>query len=186
MPYFAPDAPIPITSCAPRLAEMNASPQIHAGSDRPAWKKSLLVFMKRFSAKPMPSTKTKYNSMISQSTNVRFNGFRRHLPQAKSRATYKSCHPERSAAGAQSKDLRFAQSRVEGASIPNPRSRQRNPNVRGFRIAVHKLAEAIHTGAHLPSFGMWDRGGALMGRRDKSKVPCPNYRGHGVPDSVKE
>src|SRR5271170_819 len=85
MPYFAPDAPIPITSCAPRLAEMNASPQIHAGSDRPAWKKSLLVFIKRFSAKPMPSTKTKYNSMISQSTNVRFNGFRRHLPQATSK-----------------------------------------------------------------------------------------------------
>src|SRR5271169_4192521 len=87
MPYFAPDAPIPITSCAPRLAEMNASPQIHAGSDRPAWKKSLLVFMKRFSAKPMPSTKTKYNSMISQSTNVRFTRVRRHLPQARIRSS---------------------------------------------------------------------------------------------------
>ena len=35
MPYFAPDAPIPITSCAPRLAEMNASPVTQAGSDRP-------------------------------------------------------------------------------------------------------------------------------------------------------
>src|SRR5258707_1175382 len=28
MPYLAPEAPIPITSCAPRLAEMNASPVI--------------------------------------------------------------------------------------------------------------------------------------------------------------
>jgi hypothetical protein len=34
----------------------------------------LLVFMWRFSAKPMPSTKTKYNSMISQSIDVRFKG----------------------------------------------------------------------------------------------------------------
>ena len=35
MPYFAPDAPIPITSCAPRFAEMNASPVTHGGQ-RPA------------------------------------------------------------------------------------------------------------------------------------------------------
>jgi len=41
------------------LALMKASPQIHAGSARPAWKKSLLVFMKRLRAKPMPSTNTK-------------------------------------------------------------------------------------------------------------------------------
>ena len=43
MPYFAPDAAIPMISCAPRLAEMNASPQTHAGIARPARKKSLLV-----------------------------------------------------------------------------------------------------------------------------------------------
>jgi hypothetical protein len=44
MPYFAPLAPMPITSWAPRLAEMNASPVIHAGIDRPDRKKSVLVF----------------------------------------------------------------------------------------------------------------------------------------------
>ena len=44
MPYFAPEAPMPITSCAPRLAEMKASPAIHAGIERPDRKKSVLVF----------------------------------------------------------------------------------------------------------------------------------------------
>ena len=49
---------MPITSWAPRLAEMNARPVIQAGMARPERKKSVLVFMNRFSAKPMPSTKT--------------------------------------------------------------------------------------------------------------------------------
>ena len=47
MPYLAPEAPIPITSCAPRLAEMNASPVIHGGSERPERKKSVLVRVSR-------------------------------------------------------------------------------------------------------------------------------------------
>src|SRR5579859_679685 len=72
MPYFAPDAPMPITSCAPRLAEMKASPQIQAGRARPARKKSALVRMKRLRAAPMPSTKAKYTSMMVQSMAVRF------------------------------------------------------------------------------------------------------------------
>ena len=56
MPYFAPLAPMPITSWAPRLAEMNARPVIQAGIDRPDRKKSVLVFAYRFSTNPMPST----------------------------------------------------------------------------------------------------------------------------------
>ena len=59
MPYFAPLAPMPITSCAPRLAEMKASPVIQAGIDRPDRKKSVLVRAWRFSTNPMPSTKAK-------------------------------------------------------------------------------------------------------------------------------
>ncbi len=50
---------MPITSCAPRLAEMKARPVIQAGIERPERKKSVLVRMKRFREKPMPSTKTK-------------------------------------------------------------------------------------------------------------------------------
>ena len=34
---------MPITSCAPRLAEMKASPAIQAGIERPDRKKSVLV-----------------------------------------------------------------------------------------------------------------------------------------------
>jgi hypothetical protein len=34
-PYCAPFAAMPSTSVAPRLAEMNARPVIHAGSERP-------------------------------------------------------------------------------------------------------------------------------------------------------
>ena len=56
MPYSAPLAPMPTNSSAPRLAEMNASPVIQAGMDRPDRKKSVLLFMDRFRAKPMPST----------------------------------------------------------------------------------------------------------------------------------
>src|SRR4029077_19523989 len=70
MPYFAPEAPMPMTSCAPRFADMNASPQTHAGIARPARKKSVLVFMEPFSATPMPSTNAKYKPRISQSIPV--------------------------------------------------------------------------------------------------------------------
>ena len=45
MPYLAPEAAMPITSCAPRLAERNARPAIQAGIERPERKKSSLVFM---------------------------------------------------------------------------------------------------------------------------------------------
>src|SRR5690348_15871581 len=67
MPYFAPEAPIPITSCAPRFAEMNASPVTQAGSAFPARKKSVLVRMARLTAMPTPSTATKYTAMIAKS-----------------------------------------------------------------------------------------------------------------------
>jgi hypothetical protein len=58
-PYFAPLAPIPITSWAPRLAEMNARPAIHAGIDRPDRKNPVLVVANRFNTNPMPSTNAK-------------------------------------------------------------------------------------------------------------------------------
>ncbi len=57
MPYFAPKAPIPITSCAPRFAERNASPVTQAGSERPERKKSLPVRMCGLSTQPIPTTK---------------------------------------------------------------------------------------------------------------------------------
>src|SRR5580700_3236196 len=74
MPYFAPEAAVPITSCAPRLADRNANPQIHAGMTRPARKKSVLVFTLRLRPNPMPSTMAKYTTMMIQSIKVRFSG----------------------------------------------------------------------------------------------------------------
>ena len=65
MPYFAPLAAMPITSCAPRLAERNARPVIQVARLRPERKKSRLVRMNRFSATPMPRTKTKYRPMMA-------------------------------------------------------------------------------------------------------------------------
>jgi len=59
MPYFAPLAAIPITSCAPRLAEMKARPVIQVARLLPEWKKSRLVFVTRFSAAPMARTNAK-------------------------------------------------------------------------------------------------------------------------------
>ena len=59
MPYLAPLAPIPITSWAPRFAEMKASPVIQAGMDRPDRKKSVLVFAKFFRTTPIPITNPK-------------------------------------------------------------------------------------------------------------------------------
>ncbi len=49
---------MPITSSAPRLVEMNASPVIQAGIDLPEVRKSELVFMERLRTHPIPSTKT--------------------------------------------------------------------------------------------------------------------------------
>ena len=59
MPYLAPDAAMPITSWAPRLADRKASPAIQVGMERPERKKSSLLRTYRRSAKPMPSTKAK-------------------------------------------------------------------------------------------------------------------------------
>src|SRR5216683_1514506 len=65
---------MPITSCAPRFADMNASPATHAGIARPARKKSVLVCIEPFSATPMPNTNAKYNPRISQSIPVILHG----------------------------------------------------------------------------------------------------------------
>ena len=64
MPYFAPDAHMPITSCAPRLAAMNARLVIHTGTERPEVRKSSLVATLRFTSQPMPRTKAKYSDRI--------------------------------------------------------------------------------------------------------------------------
>jgi len=56
---LAPRAAMLITSCAPRLAGMNASAVIQVARLRPDWKKSRPVLTKRLSATPMPMTKTK-------------------------------------------------------------------------------------------------------------------------------
>ena len=65
MPNCAPLADMPTISTAPRLAEMNASPVIHAGSDLPERKKSRLSDTRRRAARPMPSTTTKYTITIA-------------------------------------------------------------------------------------------------------------------------
>ena len=59
MPYLAPEAAIPITSWAPRLAERKASPVTQAGMARPERKKSSLLRTDRRSTQPMPRTKAK-------------------------------------------------------------------------------------------------------------------------------
>ena len=59
IPYSAPFADMPMTSMAPRLAEMKASPVTHAGNDRPDRKKSMLVDTCRLAMYPMPRTSTK-------------------------------------------------------------------------------------------------------------------------------
>jgi hypothetical protein len=59
MPYSAPLADMPMTSMAPRFAEMNASPVTHAGSERPERKKSILLETCFLAIYPMPSTSTK-------------------------------------------------------------------------------------------------------------------------------
>lgn len=49
-------------STAPRLAEMNARPVTHAGSERPDRKKSMLEDTRCLASRPMPSTNTKYSA----------------------------------------------------------------------------------------------------------------------------
>ena len=50
---------VPTTSTAPRLAEMNASPVTHAGSERPDRKKSRLSETRRREARPIAMTTPK-------------------------------------------------------------------------------------------------------------------------------
>src|SRR3954447_20081712 len=69
MPNWAPLADMPTISTAPRLAEMNASPVIHAGSERPERKKSRLSDTRRRAAKPMPSTTPQHATTRTQATN---------------------------------------------------------------------------------------------------------------------
>lgn len=64
MPYFAPDAHMPITSCAPRFAAMNAKLVIHTGTDRPEVRKSSLVATLRLTIQPIPNTNAKYNDRM--------------------------------------------------------------------------------------------------------------------------
>ncbi|WP_448640633.1 hypothetical protein [Geodermatophilus sp. URMC 63] len=59
MPNCAPLADMPTISTAPRLAEMNARPVTHAGSDRPDRKKSRLSDTRRRAAAPISSTTAK-------------------------------------------------------------------------------------------------------------------------------
>jgi len=57
-PAFAPLAPMPMTSSAPRLADMKASPAAQAGIECPEVRKSALVFIRRRSIHPIPTTRT--------------------------------------------------------------------------------------------------------------------------------
>ena len=50
---------MPITSCAPKLAAMNAKLVIHSGTERREVKKSSLVVTLRFTNQPMPRTNAK-------------------------------------------------------------------------------------------------------------------------------
>ncbi len=56
---------MPTSSSAPRFADKKASPQTHAGIDRPDKKKSALVRIYRFRAKPIPITNPTYIAMIA-------------------------------------------------------------------------------------------------------------------------
>ena len=59
MPNWAPLADMPMISTAPRLAEMNARPVTHAGSERPERKKSSESETWLLARTPMPRTKAK-------------------------------------------------------------------------------------------------------------------------------
>ena len=59
MPYLAPEAAMPISSTAPRLAAMNARLVIQTGTERPESRKSPLVETFLRSIHPMPITNAK-------------------------------------------------------------------------------------------------------------------------------
>ncbi len=56
---------MPMTSCAPRFAEMNARPVTQAGMERPERKKSVLRFTYRFNVQPIPRMNAKYMHRIA-------------------------------------------------------------------------------------------------------------------------
>ena len=64
IPYFAPEAAIPITSCAPRFAEIKARLVIQSGIDLPLRRKSWLLRTCFLTKNPMPKTKTKYYQSV--------------------------------------------------------------------------------------------------------------------------
>ena len=59
IPYFAPEAHMPISSCAPRLVATKARLVIHRGTERPDVRKSSLVETPRLRTQPMPKTNAK-------------------------------------------------------------------------------------------------------------------------------
>ena len=59
MPYLAPEAAMPITSCAPRLAAMNARLVIQTGTERPDSEEIAAGGHLLRSLQPMPRTKAK-------------------------------------------------------------------------------------------------------------------------------
>jgi len=59
MPYFAPEADMPMTSWAPRLAARKARLVIQTGTERPAVRKSRLDSTDLRRRQPMPRTNPK-------------------------------------------------------------------------------------------------------------------------------
>ena len=70
---------MPMTSCAPRFADRNASPVTQAGIARPERKKSSLVRTERRSSTPMPSTNAEYSPITAKSIPATW--VIAHLPQ---------------------------------------------------------------------------------------------------------
>src|ERR1035441_5430514 len=72
IPYFAPFAVCPITSRAPRFADMKAIPVIQCEKFRFDKRKSEEVFILSLSQNPTPSTSAKYKMMIAKSKGPNF------------------------------------------------------------------------------------------------------------------
>src|SRR5919204_112804 len=70
IPYFAPEAHMPIISCAPRLAAMKARLVIHTGTECRDVKKSALVVTLRFANQPIPKRNATLNSGDELSTDA--------------------------------------------------------------------------------------------------------------------
>ena len=62
MPYLAPEADMPISSCAPRLAARKARLVIQTGTARPESRKSPLEWTFFRKRQPMPRTQAKYRA----------------------------------------------------------------------------------------------------------------------------